>query len=313
MEVCLVDFRGRSTALPVLLEWKFSYGSGLPCDAFEVCFIYEREMYAALSEAVRLRAVHEGATVFFGVVDEFEISVSENGSLVFVRGRGLAALLIDNEVEAAQYFSASLDMILERYVYPLGITQVKRNASPPPQSIVVDSGASAYKVLEDFLWFGCRALPRFGRDGTLLIGEEKGRRMAIGTGAAVLEQRFRKRRYGVISEAIVKNKALGATNCVKNVEFCQKGGSCRRVVNVPRRTRFDTMRSTGEYQIERSRENETMISISVPAIFAAFPGDVVEIYDSPLGVSGAYIVGKATCFASGDIAGTDIILTGREM
>ncbi|MEG1165469.1 MAG: hypothetical protein RSD68_03580 [Oscillospiraceae bacterium] len=56
-----------------------------------------------------------------------------------------------------------------------------------------------------------------------------------------------------------------------------------------------------------------MISISVPAIFAAFPGDVVEIYDSPLGVSGAYIVGKATCFASGDIAGTDIILTGREM
>lgn len=312
MDSFLIDYKGESFKLPVLLEWNFSYGRTLPCDAFEISFIYDKSMLTMLSNAVRFRAVHEGKTVFFGVVDDFEVSVSEYGCIVSVHGRGMAALLLDNEAEAAQYYSASLDMVLDKYVYPWGITQVKRNVSPPPQALVVDSGASMWRVLEDFLWFGCGAKPRFSKDGVLILGKEPGARLSMSGNIAASEQVLKRKRYGVISEVLVKNKALGTGSTVENTGFKNQGGCCRRVVNVPRKTRFDAMRSTGEYQIGQSKADEFMFSIVVSKIFAAFPGDIIEVSGSPLGLSGTFYVDRADCFANGDRAGTEIIMKVQE-
>ena len=312
MNTYLVDFEGASYELPVLLEWKFSYGCDLPCDAFEIAFIYDKAMLSMLTNAVRFRAEHEGKTVFVGVVDDFEASVSENGCIVTVNGRGLAALLLDNEAEAAQYYAASLDMILEKYVYPLGITQVKKNVSAPQQALVVDSGASMWSVLEDFLWFGCGVKPRFSKDGVLLLGEETGTSFSADGNTAITKQVLKRKRYGVISEVLVKNKALGTSETVENTEFNQSGGCCRRVVNVPRKTRYDAMHATGEYQISQSKVGELLISLTVPQLFAAFPGDSIELCDSPLGVAGDFFVSRTSCFANGEKAGTEIILTKAE-
>ena len=261
---------------------------------------------------MRFSAVHEGETVFVGVIDDFEVSVSENGCIVTINGRGLAALLLDNEAEAAQYYSASLDMILDKYVYPWGIKQVKKNVSSPQLAIVVDSGASLWSVLEDYLWFGCGVKPRFSKDGVLLLGEQEGKSFVTNGNTAIIKQALKRKRYGVISEVLVKNKALGTNDIVENTEFVQIGGSCRRVVNVPRRTRFDAMRATGEYQIAQSKAEELIISLTVPKVFAAFPGDYIELCDSPLGVSGKFFVSRTCCFANGEKAGTDIILTKAE-
>ncbi|MEF9970894.1 MAG: hypothetical protein RR731_01110 [Oscillospiraceae bacterium] len=311
METFLTDFRGGVFELPVLTAWKFSYGAGLPCDAFEICFAYDKSMLSLLSEAVRFRAVFEGKTVFVGPVDEFEVRAGEKGCLASIRGRSLAALLLDNEAEAAQYFSAGLDTILERYVLPWGISDIRKNASPRAQALVVASGSSCWRVLEDFLWFGCGVKPRFSREGVLLLGETPGERLAIDGSCAVFEAVLKEKRYGVISEALVKNKALGTVNRVENAEFIQRGGHCRRVVNVPRNTRFDTMRSTGEYQIARSREEEMMLSLSLPTLFGAFPGDVIQLSGTALGLEGSFFVGRSCCFADGEGAGTEIILTRR--
>lgn len=312
MQTFLTDNKGVSYELPVALKWDISHGDRLPCDAFETAYIHNAEMLEALSAAVRFRAVYEGQTVFSGVVDEFEISYSDAGGLVYVRGRGLAALLLDNEAEAAEYCSVGTDTVLSSYVYPFGVTSVRRNVSIPNQPMVIDSGSSCWRVLEDFLWFGCRVRPRFSPDGVLILGTEKGKRYRAGRDIALTEQRFRCRRYGVISEVLVKNKSLGTVNRVRNETFIMRGGSCRRVVNVPRNTRYDAMRSTGEYQIDCSREDELLISLTVPKLFAAFPGDIVEFEDSILGVSGAYVVGRTRCFAGDDDFGTEIILTRQE-
>ena len=312
MQTYITDYSGRSYEMPVALKWDFSYGDCLPCDAFEIVYIYKQEMLDVLSTAVRFRAVHENQTVFSGVVDEFEISYSDNGGLVFLRGRGLAALLLDNEAEAAEYCAVSIDSILSSYVYPCGIKDVRRIATVKNQTMVVDSGASCWRVLEDFLWYGCRLRPRFSPDGVLIIGEEKGKRYHADRDIAMTEQKYRHRRYGLISEVLVKNKSLGTVNKVENKAFIQRGGKCRRVVNVPRNTRYDAMRATGEYQIACSQEDEILISLTVPKLFAAFPGDIVEFSNSVLGVSGGYIVGRTRCFAEEDDFGTEIILTKRE-
>ena len=309
METYLINYRDESFKMPTLLEWNFSYGSALPCDAFEVCFIHDKSMTALLEDAYRFRAVFEGKTVFFGVVDEFEVSASERGAVAWVRGRGLAALLLDNEAEAAQYFSASLDTILDKYVHPFGIRDIRRSVSPPVQSIVVNSGASAWRVLEDFMWFGSGLVPRFSRDGVLLLGEEPGERIVINERTAVFLREYKRKRYGVISEVLVKNKAAGSVNRVENADFSSRGGRARRVVNVPRQTRFDAMRSTGEYQIQRSMEDETRISLTLYPLFAAFPGDVAEISDGVLGLGGRFAVRRTRCFGAAAGAGTEIILS----
>jgi len=305
----LIDYGRTSYELPVLLEWKFSYGCALPCDAFEISFVFDGTMLEMLTNAVRFKAEFDGETVFFGTVDDFEVSVSENGCIAAVSGRGLAALLLDNEAEAAQYYSASLDMILEKYVYPCGITNVRKNVSVPQQALVVDSGASMWKVLEDFVFFGSGVIPRLTKDGVLIIGEEAGNSFTASGKTAVSKQVLKRKRYGVISEVLVKNRALGSSQTVKNTEFTEIGGNCRRVVNVPRKTRYDAMRSTGEYQIRKSKADELLISLSVPSVFKVFPGDRLELTESPLGVSGEVYVKRTVCFADGESAGTEIILT----
>ena len=312
MDAYLISHDGTSYELPNLLEWKFSYGCSLPCDAFEISFIYDKSMLPVLTMANRFLAEYGGETVFSGLVDDFEISISENGSLVAVTGRGLAALLLDNEAEAAQYYSASLDTILEKYVYPMGLAKVKISADVPRQALDVESGASSWRVLEDFLWFGCGVKPRFSKDGVLLIGNEAGKSFSFDGSSAYTNQVLKRKRYGVISEVLVKNKALGTSERVENTEFIQSGGCCRRVVNVPRKTRFDAMRATGEYQIAQSKADELKISITVPQIFAAFPEDTIELCGSPIGISGQFKVIRSCCFANGERAGTEITLTQGE-
>ena len=70
---------------------------------------------AMLYGAVRFRGEYGGKTVFFGVVDEYEITADESGLLAVVRGRSLEALLLDNECEAVEYAGAGLDFILQRH------------------------------------------------------------------------------------------------------------------------------------------------------------------------------------------------------
>ena len=311
MQTFLIDYSGREFELPALLGWQFSYGDELPCDAFEISFVFDGDMLEMLEGAVRFRAAEEGRTVFFGLVDEFDVSVTERGSLVFVCGRSMAALLLDNEAEAAEIYGATLDFVLDKYVYPFGIEKVKKNAAAKMQMFVVKSGASCWSVLEDFLWFSGGVIPRFLPDGTLLIGDEPGKTYALKDSTAAVEQKFKRQRYGVISEVLVKNRVLGASTVARNEEFLAKGGSCRRVVNVPRYTHYDAMRASGDYQIRSSKVGEYLFSFTVPELFAAFPGDVVEVKNSPVGVNGSFVVGRSRCFASADRAGTEIILSGR--
>lgn len=312
MQGFLIDFKGNEFELPAMLGWSFSYGDSLPCDAFEVSFLYSADMLGPLSDAVEFRAVYEGKTVFRGVVDEFEVSALKTGGEVTVCGRGMAALLLDNEAEAAELYGAGPELILNRYVYPCGIKEVRQNVRPPAQSIVVSSGSSCWKVLEDFLWFGCGERPRFSPDGVLLLGKEEGRRFEVNDTTAVSEQVLRMRRYGVISQVLVKNKAMWTSSLVENTDFINRGGRCKRIVNVPRYTRFDAMRSTGNYQIQQSRADEFYLSVMLPSLFAAFPGDVVEMRHSFTGINGNFLVGRTRCFAGSGGSGTEIVLTERQ-
>lgn len=307
----ITGFDGGKYELPVLLSWDMSYGFGTPCDSFEVSFAYDKAMLSPLQSAVSFEAEHEGVRVFTGRVDEFEITAGENGFTAVLRGRSMAALLLDNEAVAAEYYPATLGIILENHVYPWGISKVRAGKFPAVQGFKVPSGQSQWGVIENFAWFGGGIRPWFDRDGVLRLDGECGSRLELDWKSAVCSQRYTEKRYGVISTATVVNKPLGITSTVENSDFLARGGACRRVVTVPKATCYDAMRHTGQYQIERSRDEERLNIIETPQLFAAFPGDVIELKDSPIGICGSFSVLRSRVYAGVD--GGRTVITMKEI
>jgi len=303
----LTGYDGRSWALPRLLTWDAEHGLGSPCDAFEISFLYEKSMAEMLSAAIRFRGTYEKETVFYGVVDEYEISVGQKGCIATVRGRGMAALLLDNEAESAEYYNPGTDFILKHHVYPFGIERVETGSEIRTGLFSVSGGASQWRVVEDFFRFCGGVQPRFSKEGVLLLDGRAGKTLRVDGSTAITEQIYTETRHGVVSEVLVKTRS-GAGSLVENKSFKAEGGSCRRVVYVPRKVGYDGMRSTGEYQIARSEEERRICRITLPKLFAAFPGDRIVMTDSPAGIRGSFTVCRSRCRADGETAGTTLDL-----
>ena len=306
MEGTIYDAAGGAYRLPVLLSWDVSHGFCSPCDSFTVTFLYDKTMLPPLEAACRFSAEHGREAVFCGVVDEFELSADSGGCLCTLHGRGLQALLLDSEAESAEYYNATTEYILSRHVRPLGVTEVDLGAlGGRSASLSVSSGESHWSVLRRFAEFCLGVQPRFTPAGTLLLdGADSGRSFTVDGGTPVTAQTYGQDRYGVISEAIVKNRVRGTRVTVDNPAFQEIGGSCSRVINVPRMTGFDAMRHTGAYQIAQSEADFIRCRLTLPALFAAFPGDRAVLNATPLGITGEFTVRASRCFADGKRAGT---------
>lgn len=304
MDCYLTSYRGETWFMPQVLSWDLEHGSGSPCDAFEVSFLYEKDMQEMLAAATRFHAMHEGGVVFRGVVDEYEIRASSGGLIVTVCGRGLAALLLDNEAEAAEYYNPGTAFILDRHVYPWGVEQVRTGEEIRTGLFSVSGGSSQWRVLENFFWFCGGVRPRFSKEGVLLLDGSAGDTLYIDGSTAVAEQVFTGTRCGVISEVLVKHRSGGAESLVENKAFKARGGACRRVVYMPRKTDYSAMRHTGQYQILRSQVESRLCRLTLPKLFAAFPGDRVILADSPAGIQGHFTVCRSRCWANGKDAGT---------
>lgn len=307
----ITDYSGSVYELPVLLTWDISHGVGSPCDAFDVEFGYDISMKQKLSDAIRFYAVHDGQTVFRGVVDEFEVSADGGGIVCALRGRGYAALLLDNEAESAQYSEASLEYILSRHVRPWGVTDIVYTSMPSAASFSVSAGDSQWNVLKEFCEFCGGVSPRFSKEGTLVLTGEIGASRIIDGSTAASERVYREARYGVISSVLVKRQYTSSSSTVDNGEFLARGGSCRRVISVPKSTGYDAMRYTGKYQIEKSQEESTVYELTVPSLFAAFPADIITVRDGVLELSGEYVVRESRCWGNATSAGTQLMLVPR--
>ena len=305
----IMDKTGAIRELPVLLGWEIEHGMGQPCDAFTAECLYEPEMLPVLKQAVRFRAVHEGQVVFYGVVDAYTVTADVRGMRLKLEGRSLAALLMDNEAESGEYYNVGLEDILRRHVTPWGITNLEKAEVPKLARFSVSSGQSQWSVLREFLRLSGGLEPRFTPAGTLLLdGGRGGDTRSIGGATAVSDVKFRDDRYGVVSRGLVKKTRSGAVSTVDNEPFLARGGSARRVVQVPRYTDYDAMRYTGEYQIAQSKADSVVCTLTVASLFAAFAGDTVFLHTSPIGLTGRYRVSRSRCWAEAGRYGTELTL-----
>lgn len=305
----ITDFSGNTYELPALISWEICHTDGTRgADSVDISCVYSEAMNLPLENAVRLRIEHGGETVFFGIVDEYCISRGENGRTARISGRGLGGILLDNKCMGQEFMSCTMREILSRYVYPFGITDVESVSAPVVSGFSVKTGESCWGVLSDFLSLAVGTVPRFDRAGRLVLSGKAGKRLSLSENAAIKAE-ITGRRYGVISQVDAVT-SRGYMLTVKNERFISVGGLAKKVVTVPLKTTAAGMRIAGEALIRQSERERYTVEITVPELFPAFPGDIVEL-NIPEAAMGAYHVAETVCFGGESGAGTKIVLTER--
>ncbi len=308
MTATIVTYDGSRHVLPTLLEWCFEYGTSSPCDSFQIQFLWDQEELAVLSAAVRFWAEEDGKRVFSGVVDEFSLQEDSNGRRVTLIGRGMAALLLDNEAEPVDYGVATWADILRRHVTPYGIEAVG-TPPPPAQGFSVAYGSSEWQAVYQFARYWGATVPRFDRMGRLLVGPwQDGTAVVLDDTAAVVAMRWREKRYGVLSHVMVRDKARQTVASVEDADFIAQGGQCRRWHTMPGRSSYQAMRYQGQYQLERSRADRYQLEVTLPTALFAFPGELVQVKRTGWGCNGLYRVAQAMTGERADGAYTTLLL-----
>ena len=274
----IVTYEGRTYTLPDLLSWKLEYACGVPCDSFWIEVPWRQGEEEVYRKAVELRAWQDGKRVFTGLIDEAEWTLNKKGSRATLSGRSMAALLLDNEAEAVDYAAATLEDILRDHVTPYGIQVGEKSRIPACQDFTVTAGSSEWQVLYDFVRYHGGIPPRFDVDGKLLLTpvEEKNEKVLDET-VAVTELTGREKRYGVLSEVVVRDKRRKKAERVINQSFYQQGGKARRLITMSGTPEERAMRYSGQFQIDKSEARRRRLEVTVPVLFFAWPGDLVRV------------------------------------
>lgn len=311
MTAYITGYDGTVYTLPSLTGWTFKYTADGTADGFEIVLEHDTEVIKALADAVRFSARENGETVFTGIVDEYEAEASENGCSITVSGRGVGGILLDNEAESGQYLNCSLNDIIREHVEPYGITDIKADKMGSLKNFTVKSGQSEWKVLTEFCRWAGDEIPRFSKDGQLVISDKESGTVVLGMTNGVCSARIREKRYGVVSEVIVKGNTNRVRTTVKNEEFIRRGGKCRRIISVPNKTSYDARKYTGEYIIEESEKNSFLVVLGFAEPFAAFAGDKAKVSLPEMGIEEELNIVEAVTWADGTGCGTELTMVRR--
>ncbi len=295
MTAYMTDAAGGSWVLPAPLAWRMEYTAGVPCDSFWLRCGWDTDNSVRPGEWTGFWAGHQGERVFTGVVDECEASVNASGRLLEVSGRGMAALLLDNEALGEDYQSATQADILRDHVTPYGIVAAPGGRLPPVSRFSVAAGSSEWSVVYDFARYYGGVSPRFDRQGRLVLsGWDDGRERVVDAAAPVISMVRRDRRYGVLSQVLVRDRWSGRTERVENAAFLKAGGRARRVITMPARSSYKAMRYSGRFQLERSASEQERVEITLGEAFCIWPGDLVSVERKDWDWNGRYRAAQVT-------------------
>lgn len=291
----MTDAQGKTWILPILTAWRLEYTSGVPSDSFWLRCPWEPGSGTNPADWVTFAAQWEGERVFTGVVDECQLSLSGQGGVLEVSGRGMAARLLDNEALGQDYGTATLADILRDHVTPYGIETVPGASLPPVSRFSVATGSSEWSVVYDFARYHGGVAPRFDRWGRLVLSHwADGQERLVGDAAPVTELVCRDKRYGALSQVLVRDRFSGAIQQVDHASFQASGGQARRVLTMPGRSNYKAMRYSGQFQLDKSAAELERLEVTVAQPFCAWPGDLVRVQRSSWERNGLYRAAQVT-------------------
>lgn len=292
---------GRKIDLPTVVSWDFNYGTGTPCDSFEVTCLWGMGQEKELEDACRFFAEEDGERVFTGVVDEYACVFDGKGGRLELSGRGMAARLLDNEAMPAEYQVATKADIVEDHVTPYGIETVGGGGLKAVSAFAVTSGVSEWSVVQEYLCYHNGIVPRFDRMGRLVMEvPEDEVVLTVDGNTPVTAFEYRHDRYGVLSQVVVRRRTAGQTQVMTDEGFVGQGGMARRVVTVPNTTGTAAMRYSGDYQLRASRSGRVRCTLTAAGGFLAWPGQLVRVDRPGFGANGTYRVARSQVCCDGN-------------
>lgn len=293
---------GTDLELPTAVSWKLCYGTDTPCDSFFLRCLWERGQEKALSAACRFFAQWEGERVFTGVVDEYAVICGKDGLYLELSGRGMAALLLDNEALPAEYQRCTRADIVADHVAPYGVEAVGGQGLPAVNGFTVSSAESEWSVVRRFACYYGGVVPRFDRMGRLVLDHPQDtEEVRVSDGDPVIGWEYREERHGVLSHVAVRRRTSQGTQWVSDPAFQAQGGRARKVITVPNTTGSSAMRYTADYQLRAARRERVRMRLSVAGGFLAWPGQLVSVELSGCGANGRYRAAQTevSCGAGG--------------
>ncbi|MCI9263473.1 MAG: hypothetical protein HFF06_02755 [Oscillospiraceae bacterium] len=274
----LLNARGERLELPPFTSWRLRRTGGVPCDSFEGECPWDRGVEPAFDSACRLVAEEGAERRFTGVLDEYELSWDGGGGRLSLSGRGLAALLLDNQAAGRDYQVATLEDILREHVRPYGVPVGRVGNLAAVTGFSVAAGSSQWQVLYDFARYHNGVQPRFDVWGSLQVAPgEPGGLVRVDRRTGVTGVSFRDKRYGVYSEILVQDRGRLGSQRVAQEGFIAQGGQCRRVFTMPGKSAYQAMRYSGQFQLDRSQEERFRVELTVPGSYFCEPGDRVAV------------------------------------
>jgi len=284
---------GGQMELPTAISWKFCYGTDTPCDSFFLRCLWERGQERVLSSACRFCAQWEGERVFTGVVDEFAVICGKDGLYLEMSGRGMAALLLDNEAMPAEYQRCTRADIVADHVAPYGVEAVGGFALPTVAGFTVTSGESEWSVVRRYACYYGGVVPRFDREGRLVLnGHRDNGTLRIRESDAPTGWEYREERHGVLSQVAVRRRTTWGTQWVSDRKFLAEGGRARKIITVPNTTGTSAMRYTADYQLRAARRGRVRMRVTIAGAFLAWPGELAVVELEDFGANGQYRVAQ---------------------
>jgi len=163
---------------------------GAPADLLKVVFPADK-----LWESLRKVFVYDsGELIFGGVVDEQNSRLLSDGLTIELICRSFAAVLIDNEVLPQTIRNPSLKLLWERYIKPLGFSEIEGDMEPRRGEIVIEKGESCFAVLQKYckIFFG--TVPYLNEEGKIFcVPRDKNRREISDICSFEISEKFCKR------------------------------------------------------------------------------------------------------------------------
>ena len=300
---------GQTWKLPTAVSWKLCYGTDTPCDSFSLRCLWKRGQERLLHAACRFYADWEGERVFTGVVDEFAVLCGKDGLYLELAGRGMAALLLDNEAMPAEYQKATRADIIANHVSPYGIAAVGGAGLASVNGFLVSSGESEWSVVRRYACYYGGVVPRFDRMGRLVLDPHADAKVVcVGDKDKITGWEYREERHGVLSQVAVRRRTTWGTQWVSDPAFLAQGGRARRVVTVPNTTGTAAMRYTADYQLRAARRERVRMRLTAAGAFLAWPGELVRVELRDFGANGLYRAAQTeVCCGGGGVATTLVL------
>mgnify|MGYP005774236593 CR=1 FL=1 len=263
----------------------------VPADALYAAFPID----SRINELKSIKVYSSDNLIFSGIIDEQKIECSDNGCLLKISSRSLAALLIDNEALSQNYEKTSLKVIFDRHIRPYGFTDYIGSEESFADKFIVYKGMSEWDVLNSFchkfLGVHPRVINNTAIDATGVFSNSKKIDISNDFGIKYNNISYLIKRYNRLSEVFIRAKNDASYDVrAYDQSALDSGISRKRYLNA-----FNDVRtpvSFGDDMIKHAKFNSYMIKARCIGNVDAAIGSYVNLYDPIIGEMQNLVISK---------------------